>query len=174
MVQKDIIKKIAEREELTEKQVEEIIKSQGDFTVKSMKEGKSIKLSRYGKLVPIARLRDYREGNMPKPSRRVRIRAKLDTPTSKKLPTYRSIIDPEKLIKAFRVESLVIDDNFCELFLNEEELDLGYSKSFVTPIAYYLKFKPVNDGSYFICGLEGVLNYMREEEFKTKYERIYD
>ena len=69
MVQKEIIKNIAQNFELTEKQVEEIVNSQGDLTVKSMKEGKSIKLHRFGKFVPICRLRDYREGNLPKPKR---------------------------------------------------------------------------------------------------------
>src|SRR6185312_16689974 len=174
MVQKEIIKKIAEREELTEKQVEEIIKSQGDFTVKSMKEGKSIKLSRYGKLVPIARLRDYREGNMPKPSRRVRIRAKLDTPTSKKLPTYRSIIDPDKFVRAFWIDSIATDDNFCELFLSQEEVELEYSKSFTTTKIFYMDHKPREQEGFFVLGLEGVMSYVIESEFKAKYERIYD
>jgi len=69
MVQKEIVKTIAERLGLTEKQVEEMVNSQGELTVRSMKEGKSIKLHRFGKFVPISRLKDYRLGNLAKPAR---------------------------------------------------------------------------------------------------------
>ena len=72
MVQKEIIKSLAAQYDLTERQVEEMVNSQGDFTVQAMKEGKSIKIPRFGKLVPIAKLRDYREGKIPKPKRNLR------------------------------------------------------------------------------------------------------
>lgn len=76
MVQKEVIKNIAQKFDLTEKQVEEIINSQGDFIVDAMKEGKSIKISRFGKLVPISKIRDYREGKIEKPKRTLRDKLK--------------------------------------------------------------------------------------------------
>lgn len=61
-MQKEIIEKLASKYELTISQIESIIKSQGELIVKSIKEGKTVKVSRWGKFVKQSRIKGYREG----------------------------------------------------------------------------------------------------------------
>ncbi len=89
-MQKEIIKALALKYNCTEKEIEDCLHANGKFTIKCLKEGKTVKMFKIGKFVKIDKIKVFRAGDAGRPERESKTPKKQLNPNPKSRRTKKN------------------------------------------------------------------------------------